>query len=96
MLFLLSNGRLFDILHLGWPLERLDSSTKGRGGAMGESAYTSITERTTKLRNIVDKYLFHFVKCSSQYCRSTILAMLCTDHVMDAMVSLLSFHIQMN
>ena len=93
MLFLLSNGRLFDILHLGWPLERLDSS---RGGAMGESAYTSITERTTKLRNIVDKYLFHFVKCSSQYCRSTIVAMLYTDHVMNAMVSLLSFHIQMN
>ena len=58
---------------------------------MGESDYTSIIERTTNVRNIINNYLFHFVKCSSQYCQSTILAILCTGHVINAMVSLFSF-----
>ena len=57
---------------------------------MGECDYTctSITERTTRLRNIINNYLFHFVKYSSQYCQFTPLVILCTDHMMNAMVSL--------
>ena len=51
-IFLSSNGRLIGILHLVWPLGTADGIIRCRpkGRAMGEYEYTSITERTTKLK----------------------------------------------